>query len=149
MFAVEFFQSTILAAEWYFKKKGLSVPDVLGFEVEDADTGDWSFLLFFFGFSWGRHYIWASRFAIAEHTGMLLKATSESRLLSHPSLASLVVKGVPERHMEVLGLPLKLADAVGLSDIRIRLPDLPGSAEQTPKKVHWVNLGVLDPAIRS
>lgn len=124
-------------------------PHVLGFEVEDADTGSWSFLLIFHGFSWKKHYTWASHFTTAQHMGMLLNAVSESRHLHHPSSSGLVVQNVAEKHAEELNLSIQCATAIGVSPVRIRLPDVNGSVEQPRRQVHWLGPCTLDPAIRS
>lgn len=138
-----------MVTEWFCKKKGVRIPDVLGYEVDDADSGNWSFLLFYHGFTWWRHVTWANHFATAEHTGMLLKAVSESRHLSAPVLTDFLVRGVVERHMQELGLLFQPESAVDKYGIRIRLPDVPGSSVYPRRPVHWIGPCTLDPAIRS
>lgn len=83
--------------------------------------------------------------------GKLFKAVSESKHLCYPSLRSLVILNAPKDHIEGLDLSgsVRKASDVGVSQMRVRLPDIPGSSEYPRKPVHWLGTCTLDPAIRS
>lgn len=138
-----------MAVEWYCKEKAASVPKILGYEVEDKETGAWSFLLLWYGFAWNRVETWASHFETPEHLRKILKALSESQSIIHRLRGDLLVRNVPQRYTTDLKLQIVTDSDMGLAPIRIRLPQVPGQTNDKTSVVHWVGSCVIDSALRS
>lgn len=130
-----------MSAEWYCRKFGLKIPPLIGLEIEDEITGDWSFLLMDYGFAWGQIYTWAGHFSSATQLAILLKALSESRQLPYYTAENMIVNNVPQVFADVYGLPSSgLYYKKGYKPI-VRLPSTRAYPHESKRKVHWLGMG--------
>lgn len=134
---------------WYCERKGLEVPHIIGYEIEDEKSGNWSFLLLWYGFAWNRVETWCCHFASADQMAALLKAISESQSIVHPLRGSLRIRNVSQEFAADLQLrPLRQGE-VGLPPTRVRLPAVLGSSKSETRAVQWIGPCVLSLGLRS
>lgn len=146
---VEFFRSICLTTKWMCEKKGLESPRIIGFEVEDIESGDWSFLLFWYGFSYNRFETWSSHFATAEHLAAILNTVSQTRSVLHPLRNGFFVRNISTSFAKQLGLQALRQSEVDLPPTRICLPRISGQSDSKAKVVEWVGPSVLSAPLRS
>lgn len=127
-----------LGTVWYCQKHDLEVPELLGVEVEDEATGEWSFILLTYSFVWKILRSWASHFASAKHMAQMFQALSESKKLFYEPLGDLQVRNMPQAYAEELSLPVQAGLSGSIFPPRIRLPATPGHAYEQGTKVQWV-----------
>lgn len=137
-----------LGVLWYCDRHYLKVPDIVGVEVEDEETGQWSFALLFYGFVWKTFTTWSTHFASSSQMAQLLQALSQSKAIFYPRLDKLYVRNIPEAYAAEFSLPFQTGFAGSEWPARIRLPVEPGRAFES-KKVHWVGPNVLDSVLRA
>lgn len=147
--SVGHFKSWGLTARWYCEKFNLEQPQIVGVEIEDKATGDWSFLLMGYGFVWKILHTWAAHFANAHQLAALLRTLSDSKQLLHTYFPELCANNVPLAFAQANNLPY----AEGFCNPKfaqvVRLPDTPWHRHRPGRKVHWIGIGQAGSSTRS
>lgn len=135
------YESWCLGAEWYCNKYGLEQPPVIGVQIEDTDTGEWSFVLMSYGFIWRDFPTYVAHFSSASQMASLIKALSDCKKLHYPRLGDLLVNNVPLTFAEEYGLPFSPKYYSDRWVPVIRLPVTAEHPHRSDKPVHWVGRG--------
>lgn len=133
-----FYSALRLGTKWFCQKKYVVEPRVVGVEVRDEKTGEWSFLILVYTLMWKKLVTWATHFASARQMAMLIKALSDSPDLYHPIVGDLHVRNVPVQFAEELGLPYGHGFKPCPEPVRIRLPAGSGNDSARQSQVQWV-----------
>lgn len=142
----ESFRSTV---EWHCDKFDLERPSIIGVEIEDDATGDWSFILMSYSFIWKSCQTWAGHFSSARQMASLIKALSECRKAHHPRLGDLRVNNVPQSFAEDYGLSFTTGQLSASWKPVVRLPVSAEHPHQSGKAVHWVGRGTYESNTRA
>lgn len=134
---------------WICKQKELVEPSVIGVEIKDEVTGEWSFLLLCYSFAWRRFATWCNHFASANQMASLVKAISDSQKICYSILGDLHIRNVPAQFAQELHLPFGEGYGEVLDTPYIRLPSAPGSPNSKLATVQWVGPCILDSSFRS
>lgn len=129
-----------MGGRWYREKFGLEAPHILGVEIFDEDTGDWSFVLVGYGFLWKVLHTWTGHFANARQMAALIKALSESRKLWYPGFQDFYINNVPQNFAEEYGLPYSPLYCKPQYSQLVRLPVTPEHPFRQDNKVRWIGL---------
>lgn len=121
-------------------KFGLEAPQVVGVEIHDEATGDWSFLLIAYGFVWRFLHTWAGHFANARQMAALIKALSHCKKLRHPHFTELCINNTPAAFANAYGLTHSEAYRVSGFLPYVRLPDTVEHPHNSQNQVHWLGL---------
>lgn len=135
------YQSVCLAARWHCEKFGYEEPTIIGVEVEDTLTGDWSFIMISYGFINKMFVTWASHFSSAQQMAALIKALSDTKKLHMPHFDDFRVNNVPQAFAEAYGLTYSPLFCNPKFAPLVRLPVSPGHPHQSGKQVHWIGMG--------
>lgn len=129
-----------LGGKWFCEKFGHETPKLLGMEVCDEDTGDWSFILIGYGFLSKILHTWAGHFANAHQMAALIKALSESAKLCYPCFQDLCINNTPEVFAKDYGLPFSALYCNPIYSSIVRLPVTPEHPYNQDNEVRWIGL---------
>lgn len=130
-----------MGGRWYREKFGLEAPRILGAEIYDEDTGDWSFVLIGYGFLWKVLHTWAGHLATAHQMATLIKALSESRKLGYPGFQDFCMNNVAKEFAEAYGLAFSELCCRPPYTPLVRLPVTSNHPYRQDNKVRWLGMG--------
>lgn len=110
-------------------------------QIQDIDTGEWSFMMLSYGFIWKSYPTYAAHFSSARQMASLIKALSECKKLHYPRLGNLSVNNVPQAFAEEYGLPHFFGYYAAQHVPVVRLPVTTEHPHRSEKAVHWIGLG--------
>lgn len=143
------YESYCLAANWYCDKYDFERPSIIGVEIQDDETGDWSFIMLCYGFIHKEFQTWAAHFSSARQMASLIKALSECKKIHYPRLGDLRVLNVPQSFAEEYGLSFTTGQLSAKCAPVMRLPVSAKHPHQSGKAVHWIGRGSFESTTRA
>lgn len=148
---VEVYKSYMLSADWFCEEYNLKKPTLLGAEIEDPVTGEYSFTVLSYSFLHDSISTWASHYSSALQAKLLLKAMSQSQQFPWPELKQFKLANFQQDHARELGLPFSTAYLNSKWTPRLRTPRPVTEKEEDrkPRVVEWLGLGVVGSPFRA
>lgn len=127
----------------------MEVPSVIGVEIQDDDTGDWSFIIMTYGFVWKDFPTYATHFSSGRQMASLIKALSESKRLHYPCLGNLQIQNVPRAFADEFGLSYSSGFFAAYHVPVVRLPVTTDHPHRSDQAVHWIGRGNFGSSTRA